>query len=151
MGSLFLSALFPTTAQAHAAAEMLERRGDILLAIETESGPAPQPVRELNAWSEWTSFTVSAACALLLDLATIRAPGVIPRLLDRLEKRALIWCCRKPGIDEWYCHGLRRRGSSSSPGWINRCGRPTTANCSTGRECLRTLAELLRDSRSQVA
>jgi hypothetical protein len=36
MGSLFLSALFPTTAQVHAAAEMLERRGDILLAIETD-------------------------------------------------------------------------------------------------------------------
>jgi hypothetical protein len=36
VNSRFLSALFPSAAQAHAAAEVLERRGAVLLAMETE-------------------------------------------------------------------------------------------------------------------
>jgi hypothetical protein len=76
MGSHFLSALFPSAAQAHAAAEMLERRGAILLTIETAPGPAPQPARLFGAWRDWMSFSVSAACALLLALATIYVRGV---------------------------------------------------------------------------
>ena len=36
MNSRFLSALFPSAAQAHAAAEVLERRGAVLLAMEKQ-------------------------------------------------------------------------------------------------------------------
>jgi hypothetical protein len=39
----FLSALFPSAVQTHAAAEVLERRGAILLAMVTEPGSTPQP------------------------------------------------------------------------------------------------------------
>jgi hypothetical protein len=45
MNSRFLSALFPSAAQAHAAAEALERRGAVLLAMEAEPGFTPQPLR----------------------------------------------------------------------------------------------------------
>ena len=76
MGSPFLSALFPSAAQAHAAAEMLERRGAVLLTIETAPDSAPQPARLFGAWPDWISFSVSAACALLLALATIYVRGV---------------------------------------------------------------------------
>jgi hypothetical protein len=44
--SRFLSALFPSAAPAQAAAEVLERRGAVLLAMETEPGATPQPLRE---------------------------------------------------------------------------------------------------------
>src|SRR6266852_5881788 len=76
MGSPFLSALFPSAAQAHAAAETLERRGAVLLTIETAPGSAPQPARLFGAWPDWISFSVSAARALLLALATICVRGV---------------------------------------------------------------------------
>ena len=76
MGSHFLSALFPSAVQAHAAAEMLERRGAVLLTIETAPGSAPKPARLFGAWPDWISFSVSAACALLLALAIICVRGV---------------------------------------------------------------------------
>ena len=76
MGSPFLSALFPSAAQAHAAAEMLERRGAVLLTIETAPDSAPQPARLFGPWPDWMSFSVPAACALLLALATIYVRGV---------------------------------------------------------------------------
>ena len=76
MNSRFLSALFPSAAQAHAAAEVLERRGAVLLAMETEPGSTPQPLRRSRTWSDWTSLIVSAASVLLLALATICVPGV---------------------------------------------------------------------------
>jgi hypothetical protein len=137
------------TAEAEAAADA--RRGDILLAIETESGPAPQPVRELNAWLEWTSFTVSAPCELLFDLATIRAPGVIPHLLDRLEKRTLIWCWRETRVDECTAADYAAGAQAPRPAGSTGAGEPSPPIASTGRECLRTSAELLRNSHSQVA
>jgi hypothetical protein len=75
-GSSFLSALFPSAAQAHAAAELLERRGAVLLTIETVPGSAPDPARLFSAWPDWISISVSSACAILLALATICVPGV---------------------------------------------------------------------------
>ena len=45
VNSRCLSALFPSAAQAHAAAEVLERRGALLLAMETEPRSTPQPLR----------------------------------------------------------------------------------------------------------
>jgi len=51
MNSRFLSALFPSAGEAHAAAEVLERRGTVLLAIETEPGSTPQPLRRSRTLS----------------------------------------------------------------------------------------------------
>jgi hypothetical protein len=76
MNSRFLSALFPSAAQAHAAGEVLERRGAVLLAMETEPGSIPQPLRRSRTWLDWTSLIVAAASVLLLALATICVPGV---------------------------------------------------------------------------
>jgi hypothetical protein len=76
MASLFLSALFPSAAQAHAAAAMLESRGAVLLTIETVQGSAPQPARLFDACPDWISLSVAAACALLLTLATMCVRGV---------------------------------------------------------------------------
>lgn len=76
MNSRFLSALFPSAAQADAAAEVLERRGAVLLAMETEPRSTPQPLRRSRTWLDWTSLIVSAASVLLLALATICVPGV---------------------------------------------------------------------------
>jgi hypothetical protein len=45
--SRFLSALFPSAAEAQAAAEVLERRKAVLLAMETEPGATSQPRREI--------------------------------------------------------------------------------------------------------
>src|SRR5580692_3237628 len=76
MNLRFLSALFPSAAQAHAAAEVLEQRGAVLLSMETEPRSAPPPLRRSRTWLDWTSLIVSAASALLLALATICVPGV---------------------------------------------------------------------------
>ncbi len=76
VSSRFLSALFPSAAEAHAAAEVLERRGAVVLAMETEPGSTPLPLRRSRRWSDWTSLIVSAASVLLLALATICVPGV---------------------------------------------------------------------------
>jgi hypothetical protein len=76
MNSRSLSALFPSAAQAHAAAEVLERRGAVLLAMETEPRSTPQPLRRSRTSLDWTSLIVSAASVLLLALATICVPGV---------------------------------------------------------------------------
>ena len=76
MNSRFLSALFPSAAQAHAAAEVLERRGAILLAMETEARSTPMPLRRSRAWSDWISLIISTVSVLLLALATICVPGV---------------------------------------------------------------------------
>src|SRR5580698_778286 len=76
MNSRFLSALFPSAAQAHAAAEVLERRGAVLLPMEMEPGSTPQALRRSRTWLDWTSLIVSAASVLLLALATICVPGV---------------------------------------------------------------------------
>jgi hypothetical protein len=76
VNSRFLSALFPSAAQAHAAAEVLERRGAVVLAMETEPGSTPKPLRRSRTWSDWTSLIVSVALVLLLALATICVPGV---------------------------------------------------------------------------
>jgi hypothetical protein len=61
VNSRFLSALFPSAAQAHAAPEVFERRGAVLLAMETEPGSTPQPLRRSRTWSDWTSLIVYAA------------------------------------------------------------------------------------------
>ena len=55
VNSRFLSALFPSAAQAHAAAEVLEQRGVVLLAVETEPRSIPQPLRRSQTWLDWTS------------------------------------------------------------------------------------------------
>jgi hypothetical protein len=60
VNSRFLSALFPSAAQAHAAAEVLERRGAVLMAMETEPPSTPQPLRRSQTWLDWTSLIVSA-------------------------------------------------------------------------------------------
>jgi hypothetical protein len=95
VNSRCLSALFPSAAQAHAAAEVLERRGALLLAMETEPRSTPQPLRRfpnlvgldlthclrgVRAFAcsrdnlcAWSRLRASASCARDLDAG--EAPG----------------------------------------------------------------------------
>src|ERR1700687_3019937 len=76
MQAHFLSALFPSTAQARAAAERLERQGAVRLSIETESESAPQPVRPLRPWSDWILFALVTAFMFVLSFAVLCVPGL---------------------------------------------------------------------------
>jgi len=60
----FLSGLFPSAAQAHAAAEVLEGRGAVLLAMEMDAGSTLERLRRSRTGSDWTSIIVSAASVL---------------------------------------------------------------------------------------
>src|SRR5258706_13643351 len=74
--SRFLSALFPSAAQAREAAEMLKRHGAVLLSIETESRSAPQPVRPFHPWPDGVTFAAVAVLMFLLAFAVLFVPGL---------------------------------------------------------------------------
>jgi hypothetical protein len=156
VNSRFLSALFPSAVQAHAAAEVLERRGAVLVAMETDPRSTPQPLRRSQTWLDWTSLIVSAASVLLLALATICVPGVgyalalvalvtLTRVRPReIEHRllvkdltlssggALLSVSPGPLRSEGIIRLLQRHGAidireRTEPSWETRCGKPWRA------------------------